>query len=147
MGSGVLDVRQLLDKGIKVGLGTDVGGGYSTSILDTIRLSLIASTSVCHLKHFSHFEKRIEILQVAEALYLATLGGHQVLGTDCELGNFLLGKKLDAFVMDPYANDSPFDVFEHDDLEDILHKFLFLGDDRNIISVIVDGNQVYERNI
>lgn len=35
--SGVLDVRPLLDKGIKVALGTDIAGGYSPSMLDALR--------------------------------------------------------------------------------------------------------------
>ena len=35
--SGVLNVRPLLDKGIKVALGTDLAGGYSPSMLDALR--------------------------------------------------------------------------------------------------------------
>ena len=35
--SGVAPVRSLLEAGVKVGLGTDVSGGYSPSILDAMR--------------------------------------------------------------------------------------------------------------
>lgn len=46
LGSGVLNVRRLLKQGIKVGLGTDVAGGYSTSVLDAVRQAIIASRCV-----------------------------------------------------------------------------------------------------
>eukprot|EP00475_Leptophrys_vorax_P021416 TRINITY_DN29147_c0_g2_i1.p1 TRINITY_DN29147_c0_g2~~TRINITY_DN29147_c0_g2_i1.p1 ORF type:complete len:466 (+),score=104.79 TRINITY_DN29147_c0_g2_i1:181-1578(+) len=148
MGSGVLDVRRLLRSKVKVGLGTDVGGGYSCSVLDAIRQCLIASTSVVHLKHGNDKENNhlADPLSVDEAFYLATLGGHEVLKLDHELGNFLVGKKFDALVVDPCIEDCPFDVFPQDTLHDILNKFVFLGDDRNIVQVIVDGNVVISRS-
>lgn len=46
LGSGVLNVRRLLRQGVKVGLGTDVAGGYSTSVLDAVRQAIIASRCV-----------------------------------------------------------------------------------------------------
>ena len=46
LGSGVLNVRRLLQQGIKVGLGTDVAGGYSTSVLDAARQAIIASRCI-----------------------------------------------------------------------------------------------------
>ena len=47
--SGVCDVRALLDKGIRVGLGTDVGGGTNPSVLDAMRQALSASVAACHM--------------------------------------------------------------------------------------------------
>ena len=41
------DVRHLLNRGVKVALGTDVGGGTHPSILDAIRLTLCASVAAC----------------------------------------------------------------------------------------------------
>lgn len=35
-----------MQKGIKVGLGTDVAGGYSTSVLDAARQAIIASRCI-----------------------------------------------------------------------------------------------------
>ena len=35
--SGMLNVRQLLDDGVRVSLGTDVSGGASPSMLEAIR--------------------------------------------------------------------------------------------------------------
>lgn len=35
--SGVMDARNMLNRGVKMALGTDVAGGYSPSMLDAIR--------------------------------------------------------------------------------------------------------------
>src|SRR3989338_1774848 len=43
--SGVLNVRKLLNRGVKVSLGTDISGGYSSSMFNAIRNTLIATSS------------------------------------------------------------------------------------------------------
>ena len=58
------------------------------------------------------------------------------------VGNFLPGKKLDALVVDVARADGPIDTFGREDLLEKFQKFLFLGDDRNIIHVYVDGRKV-----
>ena len=35
--SGILDVRRLQSYDLKIGLGTDCSGGYSTSMMDSMR--------------------------------------------------------------------------------------------------------------
>jgi guanine deaminase len=45
LASGVCNVREWLDEGHKVGLGTDVAGGYSPSILNAIRMARVASVA------------------------------------------------------------------------------------------------------
>ncbi|KAG6825591.1 hypothetical protein H0H92_003161, partial [Tricholoma furcatifolium] len=44
--SGVAHIGAYLDKGVKVGLGTDVSGGYSPSILNCIQNAIIASIEI-----------------------------------------------------------------------------------------------------
>jgi len=134
--SGVFCARKALDMGIKLGLGTDVAGGYSPSLLDTIRQAVSASNVV-------HLEKpEYKPLSWQEAFHLATVGGSQVIGMEDTLGNFLPGKSFDALVVDPRVNNSPLDVFADDTLLEIFQKFIFLGDDRNITQVWVQGNKI-----
>ena len=38
-----MDARRVIRNGVKLGLGTDVAGGYSVSILDAIRQTIIAA--------------------------------------------------------------------------------------------------------
>ncbi|KUF87190.1 hypothetical protein AM588_10001437 [Phytophthora nicotianae] len=149
LSSGVLNVRRLLNEGIKVGLGTDVSGGYSPSMLDAIRQAVIASKLVS-IGNGSGGEDTDELqhepLSFAEAFHLATVGSAEALGLSDKVGNFMVGKDFDALVIDPYVANSPIDE-AHDPVEgaDVLHtfqKFLFLGDDRNIVSIFVGGRQV-----
>ncbi|KAL4965310.1 chlorohydrolase family protein [Aspergillus stella-maris] len=50
LGSGLAPVRALLEKGITVGLGTDVSGGYSPSILESVRQACLVSRLLRHAK-------------------------------------------------------------------------------------------------
>ncbi|XP_033625057.1 guanine deaminase-like [Asterias rubens] len=138
--NGILDLRKLWDKGIKLGLGTDVSGGYSPSMLSSIRQSVIA-TNVHKMQQGAAYNS----IDYKELFYLATLGGSQVLGLEDRIGNFVVGKEFDALLVNPKAAGSPFDVFNSsfsDSIEDIVQKFLFLGDDRNIQEVYVSGRKV-----
>jgi guanine deaminase len=75
---------------------------------------------------------------------LATLGGAEALGMDKIFGNFVPGKKLDCLVVDVFEPTGPIDVFPGETLSNHFEKFLYLGDDRNIRIVIVDGKVVID---
>ncbi|RIA99300.1 hypothetical protein C1645_747370 [Glomus cerebriforme] len=144
--SGVCNVRQLLDEGIKVGLGTDLSGGYSKSILNAIRNANIASRVVFMSASKANDEslnKSFPYLTLPELTYLATMGGAELVNLDKIIGNFLIGKEFDALLVDADAYQSPLDVFDDlDDIERIFEKFIFLGDERNLKSVYVKGKKV-----
>ncbi|RHY27131.1 hypothetical protein DYB32_007022 [Aphanomyces invadans] len=127
---------ELLDEGVKVGLGTDVSAGYSTSMLDAIRHAVIAS-KVTSLTSPSHAP-----LSYAEVFHLATVGSADCLGLSDVVGNFVKGKELDMLVVDLNSANSPIDSHAHDDVSSQFQKFLFLGDDRNITDVYVRGRRV-----
>ncbi|NWV47596.1 GUAD deaminase, partial [Daphoenositta chrysoptera] len=145
--SGVLNVRKVLEHNVKLGLGTDVAGGYSASMLDAIRKTMMASNSL-------QINKVNETgLTLEEAFQLATLGGSQALGLDDVIGNFEVGKEFDALLINTKASDSPFDLFSADDFEVIRTGLMIkkvngnaagqvCSDDRNISEVYVAGKQV-----
>ncbi|XP_070566706.1 guanine deaminase-like isoform X2 [Ptychodera flava] len=140
--SGMFDVRKMLNAKVKIGLGTDVAGGYQPSILDAIRQAIIVS-KLLSLNKPSDYQS----IEYREAFMLATLGGSQVLGLDDKIGNFEVGKEFDALLIDVCCEDSPFDVINDlytDNIEDKVQKFLYLGDDRNIKEVYVCGERVKE---
>ncbi|KAF0682320.1 Aste57867_25547 [Aphanomyces stellatus] len=134
--SGVLNVRRLLNEGVKVGLGTDVSAGYSTSMLDAIRHAVIAS------KVNSMTSTEDAPLTYAEAFHLATVGSADCLGLQDTVGNFIAGKELDMLVVDLESVGSNVDQHDHDDVLSRFQKFLFLADDRNITNVFVRGRPV-----
>lgn len=155
--SGFCDVRRLINAGIKVGLGTDVSGGSSTSILTTIKDALDVSHSLNFIKkqyicgtgnivNHDHSDNVNYVpLDFKQALFLATLGGAQALALSDRIGNFEIGKEFDGLLID--VSRDPIDLFDlpQDDntrLLEQLQKFLYVGDDRNIISVFVAGKQV-----
>lgn len=81
-------------------------------------------------------------LTTTEAFYLATQGGAEALGMGDVVGNFLVGKKLDCLVVDVHAPGSPIDAFGEESVYNLFEKFVYLGDDRNIAHVLVDGRVV-----
>ncbi|PNF20793.1 Guanine deaminase [Cryptotermes secundus] len=134
--SGLCDVRRLLNAGIKVGLGTDVSGGYSPSILDAIRNTLDVSIHISYGKGSNYAP-----LTYPEAFYLATLGGARAVALDDTIGNFKVGKDFDALIVN-MKNLGPIDILGEYDTEALVQKFLYTGDDRNISKVYVAGRQV-----
>ncbi|KAJ8380714.1 hypothetical protein SKAU_G00014920 [Synaphobranchus kaupii] len=134
--SGMLDVRRVLKHNVKLGLGTDVAGGYSPSMLDAIRRTLDTS------KVLTIQDPEYKTLTFEEVFRLATLGGSQALSLHDRTGNFQVGKDFDALLINPVVPDSPFDVFPYESTKAILEKFLNLGDDRNIEEVYVAGRKV-----
>lgn len=140
--SGIMDCRLYLSEGVKVGLGTDVAGGHSASMLDAIRQTIVAST-IKFLQHencppaYPHTP-----LTYKEALYLATMGSARVLNMDKVVGSLEIGKKLDILVVDVEKPGTAVDCFGDEDVLEKMQKWIFLGDDRNIRAVYVDGKMV-----
>jgi guanine deaminase len=131
-------VREFLRRGIKTGLGTDSGGGFSSSILDAMRQALVASNAREAMSHGS--EKG---LCLEELFYLATLGGAQVCSVDDRVGKFAVGMEFDACVISTQVGDQIMTMVEEGDaLRTVFSKFIMTGDDRNIEAVYVRGRRV-----
>ncbi|KAJ8401526.1 hypothetical protein AAFF_G00378430 [Aldrovandia affinis] len=134
--SGMLDVRRVMKHNVKLGLGTDLAGGYSPSMLDAMRRTLDTS------KALTIQDPQYKTLNFEEVFRLATLGGSEALSLHDRTGNFEVGKDFDALLINPFVPDSPFDVFPNENIKMILEKFLNLGDDRNIVEVYIAGRRV-----
>ena len=91
MGSGLFDLKTTLAAGVKVGMGTDVGGGTSFSLLRV----LDEAYKVAQLRGYS--------LSPLRAFYLATLGGARALDLEDRIGSFREGREADFVVLDPAA--------------------------------------------
>ncbi|KAL5284116.1 GDA family protein [Megaselia abdita] len=159
LSSGLCDVLRLLKNGVTVGLGTDVSGGNCVSIKDVILRALDVS-------HHLEFIKKQEIkgtgkisttqddyvpLNYKQAIYLATLGGASALSVDNVVGNFEVGKEFDALLIDTSLFPMPNFVLSEmigqnfspeEKVLELVQKFIFNGDDRNILKIFVAGKQV-----
>ncbi|KAI9229297.1 MAG: guanine deaminase-like protein [Piptocephalis tieghemiana] len=145
--SGILNVRSLLDQGISVGLGTDVSGGYGTSIMGTMREAITASRILHTDSERRGDAEVVKSLNLEEVLYLGTQGGAAIMGLAKEVGSFEVGKSLDALRVNLGAGigeeDVAVDVFDHDGPRERLEKWINLGDDRTITHVWVAGRLVH----
>jgi guanine deaminase len=137
---GICRVRDLLDAGIKVGLGTDCSAGYMPSIHSAMRDASNVSRNLAMQKGEERY-----ILGFNELIYLATLGGADVVGMKNKIGSFEVGKDFDALVVDVKGvisvDESSWKTSSGKD-EDLVKKWVFLGDDRTIKSVFVEGRLV-----
>lgn len=155
IGSGLCPVRDLINSGITVGLGTDVSGGYSPSVLEVARHTCLISRLVAYQGSASNPEDPApghEKIGVEEALYLATRGGAKVVGKENEIGGFEVGKFWDAQMVE--LGDSVevgresvgnIDIFGWESWEEKIAKWVWNGDDRNVRKVWVGGKLVHER--
>jgi guanine deaminase len=128
LGSGLFNLPAIRKAGIRCGLGTDVGGGTSLSLLRTAS----EAYKVLHLREHA--------LPATRALYLATLGAAEALYLDDRIGNFAQGKEADFVVLD-YAgsNLTARRTAAAITIEEKLFALMTLADDRNIAATYVNG--------
>jgi guanine deaminase len=148
LGSGFCPVRAMLDQGIEVGLGTDVSGGYSLSVLEAVRQACLVSR---HVGYINGGDSRFNIGD-AEGLYLGTMGGAKVVGMEGKLGGFEEGMLWDVQEIelgdvkgDCIAEASDVDIFGWENWEEKVAKWVWNGDDRSVKRVWVGGRLVHER--
>ncbi|RGP76862.1 guanine deaminase [Fusarium longipes] len=135
----VAPIRDFLRRGIKVGLGTDSGGGWASQMLSVIRQAMIASNAREVLS-----EGRDKALSLEEVFYLSTLGGAKVLCLEDKIGSFEVGKEFDAtWVTTTKGLQSAMTPREDgDSLRGLFEKYVMTGDDRNVAHVFVRGRRV-----
>ncbi|GBD05695.1 Guanine deaminase [bacterium HR20] len=129
--SGIMPLSDYLKLPVKIGLGTDIGAGYHTSILDEARYA----REVAKVRQMIHRSGSVPSL--AEAFYLATLGGAEALGFADMLGNFSEGKEADfvRIAIEPYRT---IDTAEH-----ALEYVLYAGT-QNVTATVIAGVEVWQ---
>jgi guanine deaminase len=134
LGSGLFDLAAARRHGVRVGLGTDVGGGTSFSMLRT----LDEAYKVAQLAG--------QRLSPLAAFYLATLGGARALYLDDRIGNFAPGKEADFVVVDPDATPLLSRRMRHaGSLAERLFALLMLADDRAVAATYLMGVRRHAR--
>lgn len=164
-------LREALDKGVLVGLGTDVAGGYSIDILNSMRHAVATSRvreGARALESGSRDATGGEVRSLAvewkESLFLATRGGALALGLE-NCGEFRVGASLDAqqskcvvgscametecglvsvFDWERQAGVGALDFFDLDSglTMDMIEKWWCMGDARNRVRMWVQGRQL-----
>ncbi|KGT91642.1 guanine deaminase [Erwinia typographi] len=133
LGSGLFNLKTCWEKGVKMGMGTDVGAGTTFSMLQTLG----EAYKVGQLQRYR--------LAACEAFYHATLGGARALDLDSRIGSFTAGKEADFVVLDPAVSALQQMRFANSkDIWEKLFVLMTLGDDRNIAATWVNGQCVWQ---
>ena len=128
--TGIAPIRQFLDEGLRVGLGSDISGGHDLSIFRV----MVYAIQMSKLHYQRNHERRF--LALSEAFWLATKSAGSFFG---RVGSFEPGYEFDALVI----NDSD---LNHDNysLLERLERYIYLGDDRQIAHRFCCGKEIAE---
>lgn len=128
--SGMAPIRTFLGKGLHVGLGSDISGGHD---LNMFRM-LVYAIQVSKMQYQQNHDKAF--LTLPEIFWIATKSAGSFFG---KVGSFEPGYEFDALVID--------DEVLHPDEYSLLHRlerFIYLGDDRQILHRFCRGKEVPE---
>jgi guanine deaminase len=130
LSSGLAPVRSFLDEGLRVGLGSDISGGHELNMLRMIVYAIQVSKM-----HYQHDHSN-RFLTLPEAFWIATKSAGSFFG---KVGSFEPGYEFDALVIDDavlYPNEYS--------LTERLERFIYVGDDRQIMHRFCRGEVVRE---
>ena len=128
--SGMAPIRTFLDEGLRVGLGSDISGGHD---LNMFRM-LVYAIQVSKMQYQQNHDKAF--LTLPEIFWIATKSAGSFFG---KVGSFEPGYDFDALVIDD-------DILYPDEYSLIhrLERFIYLGDDRQIVHRFCRGREVPE---
>ena len=130
LSSGMAPIRTLLDEGVRIGLGSDISGGHDLNMFRMLVYAIQVSKMHYQLDHDKAF------LTLPEAFWIATKSAGSFFG---KVGSFEPGYEFDALVID--------DAVLYPDEYSLLHRlerFIYVGDDRQIVHRFCRGEEVKE---
>ena len=147
--NSVFPARKALHKGINVGLGTDIAGGPSPSLLlnchMAISMSRLLESGVDRTLRATLRGVSDSHITFREAFWMATTGGGLALGED--IGVFKPGYQFDAIVVDLDADHSNVVVWpEIENPDEQLEKIIYNANRQNISKVWVNGQSVVDHS-
>ncbi|WP_323164963.1 guanine deaminase [Pseudomonas atacamensis] len=134
LGSGLFNLPMAEKHKLNVGLGTDVGGGTSFSLLQTLN------------EAYKVMQLQGARLSPFKSLYLATLGGARALRLEDKIGNLQPGSDADFLVLD--YNATPllsYRLKQSNNIAETLFVLMTLGDDRTVQQTYAAGALVHQR--
>jgi len=128
LGSGLFDWAHARQRGVKVAVATDIGGGTSYSMLRTMA------------EAYKVLQLQGQSLPALDALHAITRGNAVALGLDHLIGSFGPGREADVVVLDTGATRAMAHRMETvRDLAEELFVLVTLGDERNVVATYVMG--------
>lgn len=128
--SGVAPINQYLDRGLQVGLATDVAGGSHESMFRAMQHAIQSSKLRWRL-----VDQSIPALTFDRTFYMATKGGGAFFG---KVGSFEPGYELDAVVLDDTDLPHPQPLT----LRERLERLVYLSESHAIQAKFIAGRRV-----
>ena len=128
--SGMAPIRTFLEEGLPIGLGSDISGGHD---LNMFRM-LVYAIQVSKMHYQQNHDKAF--LTLPEIFWIATKSAGSFFG---KVGSFEPGYDFDALVID--------DAVLYPSEYSLLHRlerFIYVGDDRQIVHRFCRGKEVAE---
>jgi len=122
--SGIAPITEMLAAGVRVGLGTD--GAASNNDLDLWEEMRLASL----LQKVDRMDP--EVMSATTVLTMATRGGATAIGLGDEIGSLEVGKRADLIQVE-------FDDVHHVPTYDVVSHLVWVTDEQDVTSVVVDG--------
>jgi 5-methylthioadenosine/S-adenosylhomocysteine deaminase len=122
--SGVSPITEMLDAGVRVGLGTD--GAASNNDLDMWEEMRLASL----LQKVERMDP--EVIPATTVLGMATSGGATAIGLGDSIGSLEIGKRADLIQV-------AFEDVHHVPTYNVISHLVFVTDEQDVASVVVDG--------
>lgn len=144
--NAVFPLRAALEKGLHVGLGTDISGGPSASMLENARGAILVSRMLQsgvdpNLPPAARSTLGPAQIDFRDAFHIATSGGGIAL--DLPVGQFAPGYQFDAVLIDTGAEKGTVRLFEdRDEGEGILQKIIYTASKPNLTTTWVGGRKV-----
>ena len=131
--SGMAPIRRFLDEGLQIGLGSDISGGHDLNIFRMMVYAIQVSKM-----HYQQNHERA-FLSLSEAFWIATKSAGRFFG---RVGSFEPGYEFDALVIDDGDLNH-----DHYSLLHRLERYIYLGDDRQILHRFCRGKEIHKPEI
>ncbi|CEG27410.1 guanine deaminase [Bacillus sp. B-jedd] len=146
--NSVIPIARFLSRGVEIGLGSDISGGFSPSLFDNARQAVMSSRMLEDGVNTSlpAGERGVPHSRITmnEAFYLATAGGGESLSLP--IGRLEEGYAWDVQVIDTMVPTAKLPIYDKNEpLEDRFQKIMYLARPENIREVWVQGEKVHMR--
>ena len=121
LGSVLFSLEKAEKLNIRVGIGSDVGGGTTLNLLSTLN------------EAYKVQSLQGETLAALKPMYMLTLGGARALSLESYIGSFETGKEADFIILDYAVSKVQKLRYQNaKNLNDQLFSLMMLGDERNV---------------
>ncbi|WP_395319618.1 guanine deaminase [Fructilactobacillus frigidiflavus] len=135
-GDGILPVKKILQHEVNVGLGTDISGGFSPSMYDNVKQSILSSQQLQSGVDTRLSTRRRGVpgsrITAKTAFYLATVGGAKAI-------NLPTGEIKPGYLADLQIVENQPKPFQPNTSDDIFENLMYATTKNDIKAVYVEG--------